>query len=552
VRFDGTNDHVSIPSSSSLSPTARVSVEAWIKPAALPSAGNFASVASKPGAYSLQFNGPRLEFTIIQSGAPKRLQAPAGAIAAGTAYYVVGTYDGTVQRLYVNGAEVASAHLTGALSSSSQELSLASWNEGDEPFSGTIDEVALYTLALSPVRIDAHYQAAIGGPPPDPTVNDPSGLTATAASPTQVSLLWSDNSGNEGEFLIERDTGPGFESPVIKSAWANSTSFDDAGLSPGTTYYYRVRARNATDGSGYSNVASATTPAVSPLIDPPSSSTSSPSLPSAPLGYAVTVMEDSPISYWRLDELSGTSALDAQGINPGAYRNDPRLGQPSLVPSDGFDRSVRFDGTNDRVYIPSSDSLSPTARVSVEAWIKPAALPAAGRIAFIAGRADAYSIELNGPRLEFMVARARGRSRLRTRAGLIAPGQAYHVVGTYNGTAEQIFVNGVKVAGAAVSGPVSPGALPFGVGSAGRGGRPFRGMIDDVAVYASSLSATTVSAHFRAGSPGRQRLARQARASRYSISSLPAYLGYCHIPGGSVRGTIASGIGGTSWPRLKS
>jgi hypothetical protein len=551
VRFDGSNDHVSIPSSSSLSPTAHVSVEAWIKPAALPIAGNFASVASKPQSYSLQFNGPRLEFTVIQSGVSRRLQAPAGAIATGNAYYVVGTYDGAVQRLYVNGAEVANTHLTGAISSSSQELSLGSWDADSEPFNGTIDEVAVYTLALSPVRIDAHYQAAIGGPPPDPTVNDPSGLTATATSPTQVSLQWSDNSGNEGEFLIERDTEPSFGSPVIKSAWANSTNLDDVGLSPDTTYYYRVRARNATDSSGYSNVASATTLVLSQPLNS-SSSSPSPSLPPAPLGYAAAVMEDSPISYWRLDELSDASALDAQGVNPGTYRNDPRLGEPSLVPSDGFDPAVRFDGINDRVYIPSSDSLSPTARVSVEAWIKPAALPVAGHIASIAGRSDAYSIQLNGPRLEFMVARARGHSRLRTRAGLIAPGRTYHVVGTYSGTAQQIFVNGVKVAGAAVSGAVSPGVFPFGIGSAGRGGRAFRGVVDDVAVYAGSLSAAVVSDHYRAGSPDRQRLGRRARASRYSISSLPAYLGYCHIPSGSVRGTIASGIGGTSWPRLNS
>ena len=51
---------------------------------------------------------------------------------------------------------------------------------------GTIDEPAVYTLALSAARIEAHYKAATGGPPPDHTVDDPSGLTATAVSETLV------------------------------------------------------------------------------------------------------------------------------------------------------------------------------------------------------------------------------------------------------------------------------------------------------------------------------------------------------------------------------
>ena len=61
-----------------------VSVEAWIKPAALPAEGEFASVASKPGSYSLQFNGPRLEFKIDPAGGSRRLQAPRGCDRSGT------------------------------------------------------------------------------------------------------------------------------------------------------------------------------------------------------------------------------------------------------------------------------------------------------------------------------------------------------------------------------------------------------------------------------------------------------------------------------------
>jgi hypothetical protein len=159
VRFDGTNDYVGIPSSAALSPATKVSIEAWIKPNALPTTGNFASVASKPESYSIQFNGPKLEFTIMQSKVRRRLQAPAGAVTTGTAYHVVGTYDGTTQRLYINGTEVASTPLTGAITTNTNALDIASWSEGTEDFNGTIDEVAVYAGALSGARVLAHYQA---------------------------------------------------------------------------------------------------------------------------------------------------------------------------------------------------------------------------------------------------------------------------------------------------------------------------------------------------------------------------------------------------------
>jgi hypothetical protein len=160
--FDGVDDDVRIASTSALSPTAAVSVEVWMKPNALPTSGNFASVVTKAEAYSLQFNGPRLEFTIIQNGVRRRLQAPAGAVAAGSTYHVVGTYDGTTQRLYLNGTQVASVALTGTISAPANDLTIGSWNGTSERISGTLDDVAVYRTALSAARVAAHAQAAGG------------------------------------------------------------------------------------------------------------------------------------------------------------------------------------------------------------------------------------------------------------------------------------------------------------------------------------------------------------------------------------------------------
>ncbi len=484
TQFDGANDYVKVPTSASLSPVARVSAEAWIKPTSLPAAGGFASVVTKAESYSIQFNGPKLEFTIIQGGARKRLQAPAGAIVAGQTYHVVGTYDGSTQRLYVNGAEVANTPLSGAVDSNNNPLTIGSWDGSREFFKGTMDEPAVYANALSAGRVSAHYQAGIGGPPPDPTVKAPSNLTATPISDKQIDLQWVDNANNETEFLIQRDTSPTFTAPVVKTTWADSTSFSDTGLSPGTTYYYRVMAHNATDSSGFSNTATATTLATPP---PP------------PTDYRSVVISDNPVSYWRLGEASGTAAADEKGANPGAYANAPTLGAASLIASDTTNKAVGFDGVNDQVKVASSASLNLSTSFTLEAWIKPTSLPVAGSFASVMTKAESYALQFNGPRLEFTIMQSGARKRLQAPAGAIVAGQTYHVVATFDGTTQRLYLNGTQVASTALTGGASSSSSPVYLGSWDGSKEFFQGTIDEAAIYSNVLSASQVLANYGAG-----------------------------------------------------
>ncbi len=96
----------------------------------------------------------------------------------------------------------------------------------------------------------------------------PSGLTATAASSSQIDLAWADNSSNETGFKLERSTD-GLVFAEIATVGANVTSYSNTGLAPSATYHYRVRANNAAGDSGYSNTASATTPPTSTGLTSP-------------------------------------------------------------------------------------------------------------------------------------------------------------------------------------------------------------------------------------------------------------------------------------------
>ncbi|HYO78260.1 MAG TPA: fibronectin type III domain-containing protein, partial [Thermoanaerobaculia bacterium] len=89
----------------------------------------------------------------------------------------------------------------------------------------------------------------------------PSALSATATSASQISLAWTDASGNEDGFRVERCAGAGCTNfAQIAQTLANVNSYGDTQLSGSTIYRYRVLAYNSA-GAAASNVAEATTPA---------------------------------------------------------------------------------------------------------------------------------------------------------------------------------------------------------------------------------------------------------------------------------------------------
>lgn len=70
----------------------------------------------------------------------------------------------------------------------------------------------------------------------------PSGLTATTQSPSKIHLTWTDNSTGEVGFKIERKDSGAYAQ--IDTVGAEVTEYMDSGLTPSTTYTYRVRAYN--------------------------------------------------------------------------------------------------------------------------------------------------------------------------------------------------------------------------------------------------------------------------------------------------------------------
>ena len=90
----------------------------------------------------------------------------------------------------------------------------------------------------------------------------PSGLAATAQSPSAIKITWTDASSNETRFKIRRSLdGTDFYTLTPLYPAANATTITDSGLDAGTTYHYRIRSENAAGVSAYTAPVNATTPA---------------------------------------------------------------------------------------------------------------------------------------------------------------------------------------------------------------------------------------------------------------------------------------------------
>jgi hypothetical protein len=180
AEFDGIDDQISISSSPSVNVTSAVTVEAWIYPKAMPNFSEGAGIVSKGN----NGNDARYELLTVAT-------LPVGANAAffrltnhGTVdpvdgvtkpyiyggnmplnawSHVVGSYDGSVMSLYVNGIQVASQPATGgSITTDNNPLFIGvrqnqSGSTGKSHFKGKIDEVAVYGRALAPDEVLSRY-----------------------------------------------------------------------------------------------------------------------------------------------------------------------------------------------------------------------------------------------------------------------------------------------------------------------------------------------------------------------------------------------------------
>src|SRR6185312_14382510 len=144
---------------------------------------------------------------------------------------------------------VASKAQTGSLASSANPLQFGGDSIFGQRFSGLIDEVRVYNVALSAAQVQSDMNTPVAADTQPPSA--PGTLSGSAVSGTQINLSWgaaTDNVGVTG-YQVERCQGVGCGSFAQVGSPAG-TSFNDTGLTAGTSYSYRVRAVDAAGNQG--------------------------------------------------------------------------------------------------------------------------------------------------------------------------------------------------------------------------------------------------------------------------------------------------------------
>jgi uncharacterized protein (TIGR03437 family) len=231
----------------------------------------------------------------------------------------------------------------------------------------------------------------------------------------------------------------------------------------------------------------------------PSSFTVTAGLPSY---YSLVRGDPTLLAYWRLGEASGTIATDATGAHNGTYVNKPALGSPGAIAFDP-NTAVTFNGTSQRVTLPP---LPPTADFSIEGWtyltkssvnnntlygnagtVRLLARPGTGTY-----KTAAYAgVTLNGT--EYVLQPVSPASNIST--------WVYWVLTRHAGTLT-LYRDGVQIAQRTDLPAAATANLSGYIADQANGNYYLNGRVDDVAIYGSALTASTVASHYQAALHG--------------------------------------------------
>jgi hypothetical protein len=232
--------------------------------------------------------------------------------------------------------------------------------------------------------------------------------------------------------------------------------------------------------------------------------------------YGVNVSGDmlgnSPVGYWRLNE-PATNIPAANLGSLGAAGNGQYLGVvtnnqagPRPTAFSGFESTntcSQFNGSNARVDIPYSASLNPPNAFTIELWTKPASLTGSQCLL------SSVNVAGSGRRgfQLYQNAASQWEFRLGADSGLVAtavggsPATSLwtHLVGVYDGTNAQFYVNGALAGAVPASGTFQPNTnaiLRLGALSGSPVKDYYKGYLDEVAVYSRALTAAEITRRY--------------------------------------------------------
>jgi hypothetical protein len=159
--FDGVNDYILVPNADALNVTGNFTLAAWVMSRNIGRGGQDIISKTQGGCYSLTLNegslvNPSGTFSyLLDVDGPYQSVSSMPKDSSYFWYHVAGVYNGTAALIYVNGVLENSIPLEGPVASNSEPLTIGNeCGQLSEPFFGSIDDVRIYSDALSTKEIN--------------------------------------------------------------------------------------------------------------------------------------------------------------------------------------------------------------------------------------------------------------------------------------------------------------------------------------------------------------------------------------------------------------
>lgn len=440
--------------------------------------------------YALQFSGDGGFLRYTNDNNALTWAVPGGAI--GQWLHVAFVFDhGTNITPYINGRSLGTQVQTGFGSGVGAPAWIGSIGTaaGVNTWGGAVDELAIYSTALTASDIQSHYTKLVYGTnvAPPVIVSQPASKTLLAGgSPTLVVAV-----GGALPFTFQ------WTSNGVPIAGATSASLTLPQTTTNSSATYSLSVGNA---FGTTN----TEPIILTFQTPPA-------------GYVGRVMADNPTALWRLADTAGPTAVDSAGLYDGTYSSSGVTYAAGGFPGDPAGGAV-LDGSTGRAVVPNTPALNPSGPFTIEFWGQLASygffIPVSSMNRPSRDSGYEFYIDGNAPGYEFHTAAGGGYNMICT-DGNVPPNAAwYHVAGVWDTTNIYLYVNGQlgnQSSEASLPNGVDNWVLegappfvpntaePFYIGCRSDNTHFWHGALSDVAFYSYALTPNQISNHWSYG-----------------------------------------------------
>ena len=512
--FDGVDDYITMPSSTSLNISGPFTIEGWFRSnrGLKQEANAWYGGTNKYGAYELGWQGWSDGWTISIYSRGTRFYVDSRNVymPQGEWHYVVGQYDGQYLRIFFDGLLTISKYV-GPVNIDNNKNALTIGRYG-QSWNGTIDEVRISNVARTPdwILTSCNNQknpstfCAIGNEeliPESPIVFAPSPTdqaTGIITSVQQLSFSIVDCQNEPMNYTVTTypDIGSGSGTDVPSGICAVPVS----NLQYSTTYVWSI---NVTDGTHWTNQTYifTTYPSGTPTQDDPELKTSGGDLICTNQTTADPDYDSvTNLYHWYRNNVSTTNLLlpfNTQNTTNtrdySGYGNDGAILRGASWTNNGkvggayvFDRGfIQIPGTS------TLDGGGFWSEITVECWINLAMDQNTTRIV---AKVPSYELGISGQNNTIFAGlwinqstwETNGYTGKITYGTPLQKGKWYHIAFTYrSGVGLILYVNGHSVVSRVFTGNIqTSGSYPLYIGWFDY----FKGMIDEVRIYPKCLS----------------------------------------------------------------